>query len=390
MPRMAQAFDICIRGAGIVGRSLALQLASKRLRVALVEAQSEVTSANKAYAPIADSHSDVRAYALNQASRELLEGLRCWPDDTHATPVLQMEIFGDGHGSTRFHTADQSTPALNWIVDVPSLEKNLREAVGFQSRIEVVKSPPPAALTVVCEGKASRTREEFGVEYTTTHYPQWALAARVQCEKPHAQTARQWFNQHHGLGEILAFLPMGGATGNTCALVWSVSPERARALQGFESSEFLQALGVASHNMLGEMQLISERNVWPLMHACADHWCGMGVQGSWVLAGDAAHAVHPLAGQGLNLGLGDVADLANRIDARQFWRNVGDMRLLRPYERARKAEFALIGSTGDALQQIFYPSHPAIQALRNWGLQAFEYSGPLKSWIAKRAMGHHH
>jgi 2-polyprenyl-6-methoxyphenol hydroxylase-like FAD-dependent oxidoreductase len=114
----------------------------------------------------------------------------------------------------------------------------------------------------------------------------------------------------------------------------------------------------------------------------------MGVQGSWVLAGDAAHAVHPLAGQGLNLGLGDVADLASRIDARPFWRNVGDMRLLRPYERARKAEFALIGSTGDALQQIFYPNHLAIQALRNWGLQAFEYSGPLKSWIAKRAMGH--
>lgn len=390
MPRMAQAFDICIRGAGIVGRSLALQLASKRLRVALVETQSELTSANKAHEPIADSHSDVRAYALNQASRELLEGLRCWPDDTHATPVLQMEIFGDGQGSTRFHSADQSTPALNWIVDVPSLEKNLREAVGFQSRIEVVKSPQPAALTVVCEGKASLTREEFGVEYTTTHYPQWALAARVQCEKSHKQTARQWFTQHNGLGEILAFLPMGGAAEKTCALVWSVSPERAKALQALKSSEFLQALGVASHNMLGEMQLISERNVWPLMHACADHWCGMGVQGSWVLAGDAAHAVHPLAGQGLNLGLGDVTDLASRIDARPFWRNVGDMRLLRPYERARKAEFALIGSTGDALQQIFYPNHAAIQALRNWGLQAFDNSGPLKAWIAKRAMGHRH
>lgn len=390
MTRMAQAFDICIRGAGIVGRSLALQLASKRLRVALVETQSEGTLANTTGEAIADSHSDVRAYALNQASRGLLEGLRCWPDDTHATAVLQMAIFGDGEGSTRFDAADPTTSALNWIVDVPTLEKNLREAVEFQSRIEVVQSPQPATLTVVCEGKTSRTREEFGVEYTTTHYPQWALAARVQCEKPHAQTARQWFNQHEGLGEILALLPMGGATGNTCALVWSVSPERARTLQALAPSEFLQQLGLASHSSLGEMQLTSERNVWPLMHACADHWCGTDTHGTWVLAGDAAHAVHPLAGQGLNLGLGDVADLASRIDTRAFWRSVDDMRLLRPYERARKAEFALIGSTGDAIQQIFYPNHPAMQALRNWGLQAFENSGPLKSWIAKRAMGHRH
>ena len=388
MVRMAQAFDICIRGAGIVGRSLALQLASKRLQVALVESQYPVTPENKVLQPGADSHTDVRAYALNQASRDLLEGLRCWPDEGHVPPVLEMEIFGDGQGSTRFHASDQSTPALNWIVDVASLEKNLREAVGFQSRIAVVQSPQPATLTVVCEGKTSRTREEFGVEYTTAHYPQWALAARVQCEKPHTQTARQWFTQHDGLGEILAFLPIGGAAGNTCALVWSVSPERARALQTAAPSEFLQALGIASNNTLGEMQLISDRNVWPLMHAYAENWCGVGPEGNWVLAGDAAHAVHPLAGQGLNLGLGDVAELAHRIDAKPFWRSVGDLRLLRPYERARKAEFTLIGSTGDALQQIFYPNHPAIQTLRNWGLQAFEHSGPLKSWIAKRAMGH--
>ena len=388
MDRMAQVFDVCIRGAGIVGRSLALQLASKRLRVALFEAQSEANLEGKAHVPTTNNPSDVRAYALNQSSRDLLEGLRCWPDDTHATPVLQMEIFGDNQGFVRFDLAAPDTPALNWIVDVPSLEKNLRDAVGFQSRIEVVQTPQPATLTVVCEGRTSLTREEFGVEYTTTHYPQWALAVRVQCEKSHAQTARQWFNQHEGLSEILAFLPLDGAAGNTCALVWSVSPERAQTLQAAAPSDFLQQLGLASQHLLGEMQLTSDRQVWPLLHAGANHWCGTNTHGSWVLAGDAAHAVHPLAGQGLNLGLGDVADLASRIDARPFWRSVGDMRLLRPYERARKAEFALIGSTGDAIQNIFYSNLPAMQALRNWGLQAFEYSGPLKSWISKRAMGH--
>jgi len=383
MPAMARPFDICIRGAGIVGRALALQLASHRLRVALVDhRQGGIVSAP-------EGHSDVRAYALNPASRKLLQGLRCWPDAQYATPVLAMDVVGDAGGATHFDAAATATEALNWIVDVPELERLLSAAVGFQSLIEVVSTPQAAPLTVVCEGKASRTREEFGVEFMAQPYAQWALAARVDCALPHGQVARQWFSQPEGRGEIVALLPLDGAQGRRCALVWSAPPERAQALQAMDPRAFCQELQAAGHHTLGDMQLTSERQTWPLQRSQAAHWCGTGKQGSWVLAGDAAHTVHPLAGQGLNLGLGDVGELAAVLESRPYWRGVGDLRLLRSYERARKAELALIGGAGDALQQLFSRDSSWARSLRNAGMRAFERSGPLKTWVAERAMGLH-
>ncbi|PQA76732.1 FAD-dependent monooxygenase [Rhodoferax sp. TS-BS-61-7] len=375
---MASSYDIGIRGAGIVGRTLALHLAAKRLRVALYAA------------PSTPAESDVRAYALNQPARALLEGVRCWPEAAQATPVLRMEVHGDQGGEVAFDTALQGTDALNWIVDVPALEAQLAEAVRFQPLIEVVDTPPQATLTVVCEGRASRTREELGVDFDVTPYGQWALAARVTCAQGHGQVARQWFSQ----GEILAFLPMGGPDGNLCAVVWSVSPDRATALQAATDMEFTDALQAASHDALGAVTLESARKVWPLQHALARRWSGQFAQasatGAWVLAGDAAHNVHPLAGQGLNLGLGDVAELVRVLDTRPYWRSVADPKLLRSYERARKADFALVGGTGDALQQLFAHPHAAAAGLRNWGMQRFNASGLLKHWVARRAMGAAH
>ena len=367
---MAKPFDVCIRGAGIVGRTLALQLAGKRLRVAIS-------------APNTTTGPDVRAYALNQQSRALLESVRCWPDEVHATAVKAMQVHGDDGGNVAFSAADQGVQALNWIVDVPVLESLLAEAVRFQPLIETVDTPQSAALTVVCEGRASRTREEFGVDFDATPYHQWALATRVQCGQGHAQIARQWFSQ----GEVLAFLPLAGAQGNLCAVVWSVSPERAHTLQNSSEESFCQALEAASHGALGALVVTGPRNVWPLQQAQAKRWSGHSAQGAWVLAGDAAHNVHPLAGQGLNLGLGDVAELGRILDARPYWRTVGDPKLLRQYERARKAELALIGHAGDALQQLFANPHPALQTLRNWGMNGFQQSGLIKEWVARRAMG---
>ena len=374
---MTRPFDICIRGAGIVGRTLALHLAAKQLRVALVAP----TTGHAAQS--ADAATDVRAYALNQPSRQLLEAVRCWPDATHATPVLSMQVQGDDGGQVAFDAAQSAAEALNWIVDVPALEARLADAVRFQPLIEVFDTPKPAALTVVCEGKASQSRQEWGVEWDVTPYDQWALAARLRCEKGHAQVARQWFNQ----GEILAFLPLEGADGNLCAIVWSVSPERAQTLQAMPEDDFCKALETSSHGVLGAPTLTSARKVWPLQQAQARRWCGMSDQGAWVLAGDAAHTVHPLAGQGLNMGLADVAELVAVITGRPYWRSVGDARLLRQYERARKADFAVMGQANDVLQRLFTNRHPTVQAMRNWGMNRFEASGLIKHWVARRAMG---
>ena len=373
---MAQSFDICIRGAGVVGRTLALLLARERLNVALV--------ANTAPTPEA---ADVRAYALNAASRTLLESLRSWPDAVHATPVTHMRVRGDQEGEVHFDAAAQGVPALAWIVDVPALEARLQDAVRFQPQVELVQAPVPAALTVVCEGRASRTRSELGAEFDIAPYPQHAIATRMACEKPHGQVARQWFSPD---GSILAFLPLSGEGGSTVAVVWSVAPPQAAELLALEADAFAQRMQATSQGALGTLTLASERATWPLQQAQARHWCGTlptNPAAAWVLAGDAAHNVHPLTGQGLNLGLGDAQALAQVLGGRDTWRSVSDLRLLRRYERQRKTALAPMGLATDGLHQLFSRPQGPWQMLRNWGMKGFDHSGPLKDWMARQAMG---
>ncbi|AVP56981.1 FAD-dependent monooxygenase [Pulveribacter suum] len=373
---MAQTFDICIRGAGVVGRTLALLLARERLRVALV-----VPPAPAAAAP------DVRAYALSGASQALLQSLRAWPEAEHATPVLRMQVAADQDGAVHFDAADEGREALAWIVDVPALEARLVEAVRFQPQVEVVPAPVAAPLTVVCEGRASRTREQFGVDFDTTPYGQTAVATRLQCERPHGQVARQWFGAD---GSILAFLPLDGPQGNLVAVVWSVSHDQAAQALALDDDTFTRQLAQASHGALGALRVSGPRASWSLQQARARRWCGHLAgqpQQAWALAGDAAHNVHPLAGQGLNLGLADAQVLARVLHGRESWRPLHDLRLLRRYERERKAALLPASLVMDGLQQLFSRREAGLATLRNWGMNGFERSGPLKAWVARQAMG---
>ena len=371
---MSKHFDVCIRGGGVVGHTLALLLARERLRVALVVRPPLPDTGQTAPPP------DVRAYALNNASRELLDGLRAWPLTPAITPVLEMQVWGGSASPLNFTAQNEQKNALAWIVDVPALELQLGQAVRFQSQIEMLPAPVDAALQVVCEGQKSSSRNEFGASWTSKPYSQNAVAARLVSDKPHAGVARQWFKN----GEVLALLPLSGPDGNAVALVWSVSAQRAAMLQKLTDDEFCAALQADCGPIAGNLRLTSERASWPLALANADRWVGPG----WALAGDAAHTVHPLAGQGLNLGLADVSALASVIAQREYWRGLGDEKLLRRYERARKADVAAMGAVTDGLHNLFARPDARWQALRQWGLQRFAQNGPLKAWVVRQATGH--
>ncbi len=380
---MARPFDICIRGAGITGRVLALLLARERLRVALVVPPGDVPGDAKVAdgAPAdASGHSDIRAYALNAKSKQLLESLRCWPEPAAATPVLSMQVFGDDRGEVNFRAKDTGTEALAWIVDVPPLQAQLAQATQFQAEIETVESPVAAPLTVVCEGSASQSRQEFGIDFEVAPYAQRAIAARLDIGEPHAQCARQWFSQ----GDILGVLPLFG---NSVAIVWSVEEARAKALLELGAADFAQAVQTACHGVYGAMTLTGGRAAWPLQLAQTTRWVGNHQGQAWALAGDAAHTVHPLSGQGLNLGLADVAELSSLIAKRDYWRSVGDAKLLRHYERSRKLDTALLATATDGLQRLFAQNGEFWQNLRNRGMRGFDKSALAKNWVTQRAMG---
>lgn len=374
MISMASNFDVCVRGSGMVGSSLALLLARLRLRVALVGAPTPTN--------------DVRAFALNASSQALLSDLRCWPNPQHATPVQSMQVCGDAGGQVQFQS---STPqGLTHIVDVPALEDLLKEAVDFQHSIERVSTPVQAPLTVVCEGRNSQTRQELGVQFDTLPYQQHGLATRVHCALPHRQQALQWFSQHQGELEILALLPLGGPQGHEAAVVWSLPSAKAKALQQLSTHELSAALNLASHEVLGQLEVTSAIQTWPLQLAQAKNWSGRFEQGgAWVLAGDAAHTIHPLAGLGLNLGLADVRELAAVLQSREttdYWRGLDDVHLLRRYERARKAGMQPTWLACDGLQRLFNHPNTLAQSARNWGMNSFNNIPIFKQWVVQQAM----
>lgn len=369
---MSKKFDVCVRGGGVVAHALALTLARERLRVALVR-----------NTPPAPGRHDIRAYALNAASRALLEGLRAWPEGTAATPVTAMLIGEREHpASVHFDAASQGEP-LAWIVDVPALEQRLADAVGFQGGITVLDEALPAALTVICEGKRSSSRAAFGFEFDTRPYPHTAVAARLRCELPHEGVARQWFSE----GDIMAWLPMDGADGHRVALVWSVQHAHARELLALSPENLAAKVRAAGGSALGQMALEGAPAGWPLELSHAKRWVMRQDGAGIALAGDAAHAMHPLAGQGLNVGLADVAELARVMHEREYWREPGDLRLLRRYERARQADVAAMGAVTDGLYGLFAHTDSRLQALRRWGMERFEHSGPLKRWVTAQATG---
>ncbi len=392
-------FDVQVLGAGIVGKSLALSLARLGLQVAL---RAEPATGVGIHAPALASASagagasagasageDVRAYALNAASVALLSGLKVWQGlpAGSATPVLEMAVKGDAdRGAIDFTAWQQRVDALAWITDAGVLERELAAAVRFSPHVTVLDDGPAGddevadvPLTALCEGRASATRDRLGVGFERHDYRHRAIAARLTSSARHRGIARQWFRSP----DVLALLPFDAPEpGRSFALVWSLPDEQAQALLSADIQTFEARLMEATGGDAGELRLGSVRAAWPLMQARASAWCGPG----WALLGDAAHVVHPLAGQGLNLGLADVATLAAVIGAREPWRPLGDEKLLRRYARQRAGPTWAMGQVTDGLLQLFSHEASALRELRNRGLGLVNQLTPVKRWLAGQAL----
>ncbi len=367
---MLQA-HILVRGAGAVGLTAALALSRQGLTVALQGSLAEPALA------------DIRAYALNAASVRLLTQLKVWeaiPADAR-TAVHEMHVEGDAPGAALdFSAWQQSLSELAWIVDAAELEAALRAAVRFAPHVTVVGAEVPAALQVLAEGKHSVARAALGVAMPRHAYGQRAIGARLHASLPHAGLARQWFRSP----DVLALLPMDMPTaGHGLALVWSVPDARADELMALPDAEFLARLHEATGGAAGALTLTSARAAWPLALAQAERLHGPG----WVLVGDAAHVVHPLAGQGLNLGLADVATLAEVLAAREAWRPLGDAKLLSRYARQRLAPVRAMAQLTDGLLHLFASPQPLVKELRNRGLSLVNQLPPLKRLLTGRALG---
>lgn len=348
----------------MVGMSLALLLARQGLRAHLVGS----------IAPPAQA--DVRAYAINHAARQTLIDAGGWPDDaTAVTPVQRMRVFGDTSGALHF---DAPPPdALTWIVDGPAVIARLQAAIGAESRISVSAHARAAGLSVICEGRDTASRAQAGLEVISRRYGHDALATRVLAEQAHQGCAWQWFD---GQG-ILGLLPLGASAGRELAVVWSQAPQRSAQAQALSPEDLGQALSKASAHALGRLQVCAPVAVWPLLYSRATRWVAPGL----ALAGDAAHTVHPLSGHGLNLGLADVAELSAQIARREYWRGVGDWRVLRRYERARAAPTRVMQNTTDALYLLFDSAWPIAAPLRNWGLSLFDRVDAFKRAALRQA-----
>ncbi len=388
-----QTSDLLIVGGGMVGSALGCAVAEAGFSVTLLERK----------APQRDwpqDEVDLRVSALTRASQRILDNLGAWRrmSELRISPYTDMEVW-DAAGSGRIHfsAAEIGEANLGHIVENRVTQLALWERLEQLPNVtlrcpasvsELILEEGPALrlsdggrlqaeLIVAADGRDSQIRTMAGIGTKGWDYDQHAIVATVTPSRHHGHTARQRFMKTGPL----AFLPIDDGR---CSIVWSTSPQQAAELMALDDAAFCSALTEASERMLGEVEAVGPRGVFPLRLGHAETYIRPGL----ALIGDAAHAIHPLAGQGVNLGFLDAAALAETvIQARRGKRPIGSLSTLRRYERARKGGNMAMLAAMDAFKRTFSNEIPPLRLLRNLGLSLADRSGPLKHLLVRRAMG---
>lgn len=396
----ANTFDAIVVGAGVVGAATALALAADGRRVALIEA--------RAPRPWSAAMADLRVYALAPDSVALLAALGVWDSiaSARAQPFRHMRVFDAGGGGELVFDADAlARPELGWIVENDLLVDRLGTALSLHAAVdlccpdaveELVQDAVSvrvrlrsgrrlrAPLLVAADGAGSPMRSRLNIDVDAHDYGQSGLVAYVRCERTHADTAWQRFLP----GGPLAFLPFraeampGAAVGHVCSIVWTLPSAQAQRLCTESEDLFRAELERAFAGCLGAIEAVSTRVVFPLRRQLARRYYA----GRVLLIGDAAHAVHPLAGQGVNLGLRDVATLRTLL-ARAGTRDIGAPHRLAQYQRQRRSENTLAAYGFEAINRLFSNDALLPTLLRGHLLGLAGRIAPLRQWLAGHALG---
>lgn len=366
--------QIVVCGTGIVGLAAALGLARDGQKVVLLGPRKQPEPAQPdVYFP--------RVYALSAESRRFLEQLGVWGmlDADRVTPVESMQVYGDAGGHVALQAWQAVQQQMAWILESSELERVLQQAVrvfgvawhddrfaALQNGTVLTESGRslPAALVIGADGAKSPVRAAAGISFTSRPYHQTGLVTHLTAERPHSNAAMQWFTSDG----VLALLPMPDTSeGHQVSMVWSMPDEHAKALQAMPADERdarLQTLLLsASGGALGRLTVRSGVHGFPLFLE-RSQMVAPGV----ALAGDAAHRVHPLAGQGLNLGLGDVSALLGILRERPQGCGPGQLNLLRRYKRARAEPVLAMSLVTDGLHRLFASNLAPVVAARNMGM----------------------